>query len=69
MIRHGKQGQKNELPPFDIQVDGGINEENVRQCVEAGANVIVAGTSLYQSSDMSIAIKKMRTIAESVSAN
>ncbi len=54
----------NQLPPFDIQVDGGINIENIKLCVKAGANVIVAGTSLYQTSDMSTAIKEMRDAAE-----
>lgn len=53
-----------QLPPFDIQVDGGINQENVKFCVEAGANVIVAGTSLYRAPDMTIAIKEMRMAAE-----
>ncbi len=59
-----KTGVDSELPPFDIQVDGGINQDNVRDCVEAGANVIVAGTSLYQAKDMREAIANMRSTAE-----
>ena len=31
-----------------IIVDGGINPETGRQCVEAGANVLVAGNSLFR---------------------
>lgn len=56
-------------PRFDIQVDGGINDKNVRRCVEAGANVIVAGTSLFTHPDLSLAqaIENMRKIAEGVS--
>jgi ribulose-phosphate 3-epimerase len=54
-----------QLPPFDIQVDGGVTIDNVKQCVEAGANVIVAGTSLYHAPDMAVAIRKMRAAAES----
>lgn len=53
-----------ELPPFDIEVDGGITDENVKLCVEAGANVIVAGTSLYRVPDMKAAIQEMRMKAE-----
>lgn len=53
-----------DLPPFDIEVDGGINHENVRLCIEAGANVIVAGTSLYEAPNLSLAIKEMREAAE-----
>ncbi len=30
-----------------IEVDGGINQENVREAVEAGANVIVAGSAVF----------------------
>lgn len=59
-----KHSKDHQLPPFDIQVDGGITVENVGQCVEAGANVIVAGTSLYRAADMAFAIKAMRTAAE-----
>jgi ribulose-phosphate 3-epimerase len=58
------QSKDNQLPPFNIQVDGGINEDNVKLCVEAGANVIVAGTSLFHAPDMSVAIKEMRGKAE-----
>lgn len=35
----------------DIQVDGGIDETNIREIVEAGANVIVAGSSIYRAND------------------
>lgn len=59
-----KKSADHQLPPFDIQVDGGINQENVKRCVEAGANVIVAGTSLYQAPDMAVAIKDMHAAAE-----
>lgn len=59
-----KKSTDNPLPPFDIQVDGGINLENVKLCVEAGANVIVAGTSLYRTPNLAVAIKEMRAAAE-----
>lgn len=32
---------------FDIQVDGGINLENASQAIEAGANVLVAGSCIF----------------------
>lgn len=34
--------------PMDIEVDGGINAQTAKQCVEAGANVLVAGTYLFK---------------------
>lgn len=60
-----KKAAKGALPPpFDIQVDGGITKDNVQRCVEAGANVIVAGTSLFHAPSLSLAIKEMRAAAE-----
>ena len=32
---------------FDIEVDGGVTRENVRDILEAGANVIVAGSAVF----------------------
>ncbi len=34
-------------PDFLIQVDGGINKENIKKAAEYGANVIVAGTAVF----------------------
>ncbi|MDF2550455.1 MAG: rpe [Chlamydiales bacterium] len=50
-----------QLAPFSIQVDGGINQETGRQCIEAGANVLVAGTYLFNQKDMASAIQRLRT--------
>ena len=33
----------------DIEVDGGIRIDNVEQALQAGANVIVAGSAIFQS--------------------
>lgn len=64
IIPNKEKSGEQYLPPFDIQVDGGINQSNVGLCVEAGANVIVAGTSLYEAPDMMVAIKDMRLAAQ-----
>ncbi|MBX7157432.1 MAG: ribulose-phosphate 3-epimerase [Verrucomicrobiae bacterium] len=44
---------------FEIEVDGGVNLENAKECVENGANVLVAGTSLYGAEDMAETIARM----------
>lgn len=37
---------------IDIEIDGGINLDNVNSAVKAGANVIVAGSAIYKQSDI-----------------
>ncbi len=44
----------------DIEVDGGINKETSRQVVEAGANVLVAGTAVFGQKDAKKAIEELR---------
>ncbi|MDP1880020.1 MAG: ribulose-phosphate 3-epimerase [Parachlamydiaceae bacterium] len=51
---------ENQLSPFLIQIDGGVTLDNIKRCVEAGANRIVAGTCLYHAANMKEAIKQMR---------
>jgi ribulose-phosphate 3-epimerase len=58
-----EKSEENTLPPFDIQVDGGINLETARQCIDAGANVIVSGTHLFEAADMKKAVEEMREIS------
>lgn len=45
---------------FEIEVDGGVTLETAEECLEQGANVLVAGTSLYGAEDMKLAISQMR---------
>jgi len=44
----------------DIEVDGGITPENIHKVIEAGANVIVAGSAIFESPDVSNVIRMMR---------
>ena len=43
-----------------ISVDGGIDRETARQAVDAGADVLVAGTSIFGQKDRAKAIKELR---------
>ena len=45
---------------INIEVDGGINADNVHLAIEAGANVIVAGSAIFRSKTPSKVIAKMR---------
>lgn len=44
----------------DIQVDGGVNASTAKQVVAAGANILVAGSAVYQASDIGQAIREIR---------
>lgn len=43
-----------------IEVDGGVNTQNAPALVAAGANVLVAGSSVYKSDDPAATIKQLR---------
>ena len=45
---------------IDIEVDGGINPETARVSIENGANVLVAGTSIFKTNDYTKAIRDLR---------
>jgi ribulose-phosphate 3-epimerase len=47
----------------DINVDGGIDLKTVSLAAAAGANVFVAGTSLYKASNMREGVATMRSLA------
>ncbi len=46
----------------DIEIDGGITEENVRRIKDAGANVIVTGNTVFRSKDMAATIRNLKTL-------
>jgi len=45
---------------IEIEVDGGVNEETAKLCIEAGANVLVAGSAVYNNKDRGQAIAALR---------
>ena len=50
----------NEYNKTLIEVDGGVNEETGRQCVESGVDVLVAGNYLFGHDDMNERIAKLK---------
>lgn len=52
-IRNGKPG-------FDIEMDGGISEQNAKEVISAGVNVLVAGSAVFRSLDMASTIRALR---------
>lgn len=47
-------------PNLYIEVDGGVGEQNVKQLIDAGANVFVAGNSVFSAADQLQAIKNLK---------
>ncbi|MBG9445402.1 ribulose-phosphate 3-epimerase [Cytobacillus firmus] len=45
---------------IEIEVDGGVNEETAQLCIEAGANVLVAGSAIYNQKDRAAAIAALK---------
>jgi len=51
----------NRKPGIELEVDGGINAENAREIVAAGADVLVAGNSIFRAEDgISGAMQRLR---------
>jgi len=50
-------------PDLDIQVDGGVNPENAPLVIEAGANILVAGSAVFGKPDYAAAIRALRPSA------
>lgn len=49
---------------IDIEVDGGINLNNVKKVIDAGANVIVAGSAIFESDDVSKTVENFKKLGE-----
>ena len=50
-IRELKKIQNEKNLKFDIEIDGGINFENSKTAIEAGANILVSGTTIFKSNN------------------
>ncbi|MGV3011134.1 ribulose-phosphate 3-epimerase [Streptococcus thoraltensis] len=45
---------------FDIEVDGGVDNETIKACADAGANVFVAGSYLFKAQDLTSQVETLR---------
>jgi len=50
---------------IDIEIDGGVTIENLKEVLSWGANVIVAGSAIYNAKNITIETKKFKKIMES----
>lgn len=58
-VKELKKIKENNKYHFIIEVDGGVNEENIKECVDAGAELLVAGNAIFATPDPRQAIKNL----------
>jgi ribulose-phosphate 3-epimerase len=59
-VQRAAEWNKSRGRKIDIEVDGGINPETARLSIQNGANVLVAGTSIFHTKDYAKAIRELR---------
>lgn len=59
-IRRLKAMIDNKGLSCDIQVDGGINLNNIKEIVDAGANIVVAGSAIFNTESINTTVKAFR---------
>ncbi|MGH8046899.1 MAG: ribulose-phosphate 3-epimerase [Chthoniobacterales bacterium] len=59
-VLHGARLREERGLDFDIEVDGGINVETAKTSIEAGASLLVAGTSVFKAVDRAAEIARLR---------
>jgi ribulose-phosphate 3-epimerase len=50
-VKKLKEIKSNKNMSFDIEIDGGINFDNCQSAIEAGANILVSGTTVFKSNN------------------
>ena len=59
-VKRATEWNRSHARKIDIEVDGGINAETARLSIQNGANVLVAGTSIFRAKDYREAIRELR---------
>jgi len=54
--------------PFRVEIDGGVTKDNLGKIIDAGAEWIVAGSSVFHSVNPAAAFQEMRRIAQDATA-
>lgn len=47
-------------PAYELEVDGGVAPDTCKACIDAGANVLVAGSAVYKAADIPARIRELR---------
>lgn len=58
--RRGYEIKKAKGYKYEIEIDGGVSPSNIAVCKEAGATIVVAGSSVFKAADPAAAVKAMQ---------
>jgi ribulose-phosphate 3-epimerase len=67
-IRRLDQIRQEKHLDFAIEIDGGVNQDNIEKIVQAGCNWLVAGSYVFHSADPTATVKEMQQVAEQATA-
>jgi len=62
-VRHLRELREQENYRFRIEIDGGVGPENISDVVRAGAEILVAGTSVFRTADPAAAVQSLMHLA------
>ena len=58
-IRYLAKARKDKGYKYLIEVDGGINKETAKECIEAGVDILVAGSYIFKSNNRKALIEEI----------
>ncbi len=61
-LREARELIAKRNPPCILEVDGGVGTENIRGVVDAGANAVVMGSSIFGTTDPAATVRVMRRL-------
>lgn len=67
-IRRLAQMRREARLQFAIEIDGGVDERNIEEIVQAGCDWLVAGSAVFHSADSVATVKKMQHLASEATA-
>jgi ribulose-phosphate 3-epimerase len=67
-IRRARQLLRDGGSKVWLQVDGGVSEQTIERCAEAGADVFVAGSAVYSADDPAAMVHRLRAMAQAAAA-
>jgi ribulose-phosphate 3-epimerase len=68
-VRRARQLVRDGEHSVWVQVDGGVDEQTVEACAEAGADVFVAGSAVYRGDDPAAVVRRLRDKADATAAH